>query len=196
MIVHALGAPKSSANGGIPIALMACFALMGCGKPDAPEAPEPAAPVATIAPDAPNAMAPLEAAPVAPAPTPVVEIPAKMVESIPAPASTPKAAAPEPVSIVKPAAFARCQSCHAVEAGAPHGTGPNLAGIMGARVGSRPGYAYSDAMAAFDGSWTPELMDAFLQNPKETVPGTKMGVGPVRDAGARAEIIDYLGKLR
>ncbi|MBD0275012.1 MAG: c-type cytochrome, partial [Acetobacteraceae bacterium] len=33
---------------------------------------------------------------------------------------------------------ARCASCHAVAAGAPPGAGPNLAGVVGRRVGGDP----------------------------------------------------------
>ena len=36
------------------------------------------------------------------------------------------------------AQFARCLGCHNIEQGAPHGVGPNLWGVMGARTAARP----------------------------------------------------------
>jgi cytochrome c2 len=39
--------------------------------------------------------------------------------------------------------FLQCQSCHSVKSGQPHKVGPNLAGVMGQRAGTRPGYNYS-----------------------------------------------------
>ncbi|MGH7678109.1 MAG: PQQ-dependent sugar dehydrogenase, partial [Gemmatimonadaceae bacterium] len=37
----------------------------------------------------------------------------------------------------------QCKSCHSLESGAPAAIGPNLSGVVGRRVASSPGYAYS-----------------------------------------------------
>lgn len=103
-----------------------------------------------------------------------------------------EASAPISRGTVEP--FARCQSCHSVQPGGEHGVGPNLFGIVGQRVGSRPGYTYSSAMASFDQTWTPQLLATFLENPRETIPGTKMMAGPVRDSEVRQAIIAYLAQ--
>ena len=41
--------------------------------------------------------------------------------------------------------FARCAACHAVTPGGKR-LGPSLAGVVGRKAGSEPGYAYSPAM--------------------------------------------------
>lgn len=175
------------------------LATAACQPPSDPPSSDPVAetPVPAETELAASTEALLEAdkseAPAAPAIPPVTSEPAPD-ETVEAPVQ-PAAAAPAattPEARVTPAAFARCQSCHSVEADGEHGIGPNLAGIVGQRVGSRTGYNYSEAMGAFEGVWTPTLLDAFLQNPRETVPGTKMMAPPVQDSDARRAIIAYL----
>jgi len=150
--------------------------------PQAPVAVEPSAPVETTA--APESK---------PAPPVVAEAPPVKAAPVPAPAPAPAAPPPPPE---KPAAFAACASCHSVESGGRNGIGPNLFGVMGRSVGGKAGYAYSDAMAAHGGTWTPALMDEFLAAPREIVPGTKMMAAPVRNAEARQALVAYLSSLR
>jgi len=180
-------------------ASLACMVVAGCGQPEpaasGAASPSEAAPVVAPAPGPSPAVAPPAAEEAPPAAIPPVQAQVAP-EPVKAAPSTVAPAPPPPVIQATPAAFARCQGCHSVEPGDGHGTGPNLAGVMGARVGSQPGYAYSEAMAGFGQTWTPELMDAFLQNPRETVPGTKMAAAPVRDPAMRAEIIAYLSRAR
>lgn len=92
-----------------------------------------------------------------------------------------------------PAAFNQCKACHATEAG-KHGIGPSLAGIVGRSAGSISGYTYSPAMGRSSKVWTESELNAFLANPTQAVPGTKM-VLPVRNAAQRQAIIDYLKTL-
>ncbi|MCA0213683.1 MAG: c-type cytochrome [Proteobacteria bacterium] len=54
---------------------------------------------------------------------------------------------------------AQCTSCHAVDA---HKTGPAHRGVMGRRVGSAPGYRYSDELAASRLRWTAQTLNAWL----------------------------------
>ena len=87
--------------------------------------------------------------------------------------------------------FRQCASCHKLEDGA-NATGPSLYGIVGREQGIEPGYAYSSSFAELDGTWTPEELNHFLEDPAGWVPGTKMtyrGLGKVED---RANIIAYL----
>lgn len=119
----------------------------------------------------------------APAETPVVEA---------APAEVPAAEA-TPAS-ARPAAFAQCMSCHAVEPG-KHLIGPSLAGVFNARAGHAEGYAYSAALAGSGLTWDEPTLDTYLAGPMKKVPGTKMTYAGLSDAAARQEVIAYLKTL-
>lgn len=95
----------------------------------------------------------------------------------------------------KPAAFAQCAACHAVEPG-KHGVGPSLAGVYGTKSGELAGYAFSDAMKAANLTWDDATLDAYLTNPMKMVPGTKMTFAGLPDAAKRKEIIEYMKTLK
>ncbi|MGJ3648636.1 c-type cytochrome [Sphingomonas sp. GlSt437] len=82
----------------------------------------------------------------------------------------------------------KCGGCHSVEA---NRIGPLHRGVVGRRVASAPGYAYSAALRKVTGVWTPARLDKWLQNPQAFAPGTKMYLS-VSDRAERAQIIAYL----
>ncbi len=93
------------------------------------------------------------------------------------------------------AAFARCKSCHTIDAGGANGIGPNLYGIAGRATASHAGFAYSDAMTAHRGTnptWTLDELDLFLTAPGRHVPGTKMSFAGIRDTATRVNLIAWL----
>ena len=93
-------------------------------------------------------------------------------------------------------AFAKCQSCHTINAGGANGIGPNLHGTMGKAVASHAGFAYSAELKAVGGTWDWDKMDAWLKNPKGMVAGTKMsfaGLGKVEDRAAIAAYLNAQG---
>lgn len=93
------------------------------------------------------------------------------------------------------AAFARCKSCHTIDAGGADGIGPNLFGVVGGAVTHRAGFAYSDAMIAHKGTnptWTLDELDLFLTAPGRHVPGTKMSFAGIRDTATRVNLIAWL----
>jgi len=85
----------------------------------------------------------------------------------------------------------QCGSCHKLEQGA-NATGPYLHGVVGRDIAAADGFAYSDALAGAEGAWTPEELQAFLANPKDYAPGTKMAYRGMSDIADRANMIAYL----
>ena len=90
--------------------------------------------------------------------------------------------------------FAKCAICHSVESGA-NKLGPSLAGIVGRPAHGQAGYGYSDAMKRFDATWTPELLDRYLADPRGVIPGTKMIFPGLKDETQRKDLIAYLETL-
>lgn len=93
------------------------------------------------------------------------------------------------------AALAPCVACHRVEAAGPERSAPSLVGILGAPVARSAWFGYSPALARKDGNWTREALDTYLADPTAAVPGTFKTLSPIRDAAARARIIEALGQL-
>jgi cytochrome c len=86
----------------------------------------------------------------------------------------------------------RCTACHAVDSSK---IGPAHRGIMGRRVGGLPGYKYSDEVARSRLRWTPQTLNAWLEDPEQLVPGQRMGF-QVESAQERADLIAYLATLK
>ncbi len=94
------------------------------------------------------------------------------------------------------AAFRRvCAACHMVGPDARSRVGPPLNGIFGRRAGRHEAFEYSPFMRRMgdDGlAWTFETLDAYLQNPRALVSGTRMSLRGIADPGERADILAYL----
>lgn len=115
-----------------------------------------------------------------------------------APAATsaePSAAATVAAADGRPAAFAQCAACHAVEPG-KMGIGPSLAGVFGTKSGEIPGYAFSEAMKTANLTWDEATLDRYLTSPAKVVPGTRMTYASLADPAARKAIIEYLKALK
>ena len=89
-------------------------------------------------------------------------------------------------------AFRKCSACHSIEAGGANRTGPNLHNIVGAKVAHLDNFSYSSDMANAGGTWTYEMLDEFLANPRGTYPGTKMSFAGLRRDAERADVIAFL----
>ncbi|MBM3616451.1 MAG: c-type cytochrome [Alphaproteobacteria bacterium] len=87
--------------------------------------------------------------------------------------------------------FGKCKACHKLDGS--DGTGPHLNGIVGKAKAASAGFGYSEALLAMASDvWSPENLDAFLQNPKGYAPGTKMSFAGLPKADERANLIKYL----
>lgn len=91
-----------------------------------------------------------------------------------------------------PDAVSACVRCHTFNDSGATLSGPNLHGIVGEKAGTRPGFAYSNAMRDSGVVWTPEALDAFLQSPARFMPGNRMAYFGEVDAARRVLIIEYM----
>ena len=119
----------------------------------------------------------------APAATPAADAPAAAPA---ADAAAPAATAFEPPALSAPVAdqlaaadlaagekvWLKCKACHRLDG--KNGVGPALNGIFGRVTGSVEGFKYSDANKAANVTWTAEVMNDYLSNPKTYMPGNKM----------------------
>ncbi len=96
-------------------------------------------------------------------------------------------APPDPVAGGKLFAT-QCSGCHTLDAAK---IGPPLAGVVGRRAGSVPGYPYSAALAKSGIVWTPAALERWLAGPQADVPGALMPMA-VPDPATRQAIIAYL----
>ncbi len=88
--------------------------------------------------------------------------------------------------------FRACIACHSLEPG-KHRTGPSLAGIWGENAGTVEGFSrYSPALKSTDVTWTAETLDAWLADPRASIPGNRMIFPGLKDSQARADLIAYL----
>lgn len=88
--------------------------------------------------------------------------------------------------------FNKCKACHDAEKGGPNKVGPNLWGVVGGPTAHKGDFSYSAGLAGKHGTWTYEDLNAFLTNPKEYIPGTKMTFAGLSKAEDRANVIAYL----
>lgn len=95
--------------------------------------------------------------------------------------------------------FAKCKACHMVGDDAKNRAGPVLNGVMGRVAGTYGDYKYSSAMieAGENGlTWTANDLAAFLQDPRGTVPKTKMSFGGIKDQQDLDAIAAYLNTFK
>jgi cytochrome c len=88
-----------------------------------------------------------------------------------------------------------CAQCHQIGEGAAHRIGPHLNRVFDRRAGSLDGFNYSRPLARMgaDGLvWRLETLDAYVENPRALVSGTRMSYRGMRDPGDRANLLAYL----
>jgi cytochrome c len=86
-----------------------------------------------------------------------------------------------------------CQACHSFDEGGLQLVGPNLHGVFGRPAGSLAGFSdYSEALRSADWVWSPGLLDQWLKNPADFLPGTTMAFTGYQSAEDRQALIRYL----
>ena len=92
--------------------------------------------------------------------------------------------------------YNRCKSCHAVGEGAKNRAGPQLNGIVGAKIASvddftRYSKAFTDKKA--EGFvWTEQAIADFLEKPRSYIPRSRMTFVGLRKEDDRINVIAYL----
>ncbi len=89
----------------------------------------------------------------------------------------------------------QCAACHQVGPDAVNRIGPHLNGVFGRKAGGLEGFRYSKPMqdlGAEGTDWTIERLDAYIENPRGFLPGTRMSFRGMKDAADRGALIAYL----
>ncbi|MDO9526843.1 MAG: c-type cytochrome [Gemmobacter sp.] len=146
--------------------------------------------------------APVEAVAETSAPEPAAKVEATDAAPAAPPAETPAVEAAPVVAAADPEliadgekVFKKCAACHKVGDGAKNGAGPVMNGMIGRAAGTVDGFKYSKAlteMAAAGLVWDEASLQAFLENPRGFMKGTKMSFAGLKKEDDRAAVIAYL----
>lgn len=91
--------------------------------------------------------------------------------------------------------FRKCKACHMVGDDAKNRVGPQLNGVVGREIASVEDFKYSDAFMAKKEEgmvWTEENIAAYLEKPKDFIPGNKMTFPGLKKEDDREDVIAYL----
>ncbi|MDO9427022.1 MAG: c-type cytochrome [Methylobacterium sp.] len=91
--------------------------------------------------------------------------------------------------------YRACVACHALRPEDGPRAGPNLAGIIGRRIASEPGYRYSEALKSMDLVWdAAAIARLFEVGPARYTPGTRMPEQTINTAEDREALVRFLEK--
>jgi cytochrome c len=120
-----------------------------------------------------------------------------------APAAENKAPPAEPLPVLLSKADAKkgeqyakvCATCHNFQKGGGPKIGPDLWDVVGRKIASVSGFAYSDSLKGVSGDWSYEELNKWITDPKATASGTKMTFPGEKDPQKRADILAFLQTL-
>ena len=91
--------------------------------------------------------------------------------------------------------FRACAACHALGPDDGNRAGPTLHGVFGRRIGTAPGYDFSDALRAMDIVWNAQTIARLFElGPNSFTPGTKMPEQVIGDPADRDALMRFLEK--
>lgn len=91
--------------------------------------------------------------------------------------------------------FRACVACHTLSPDEGNRAGPSLAGIFGRKIGSLPGYRYSEALKHMNIVWTRETVSKMFEvGPMAYTPGTKMPEQKISSREDREALMDFLAR--
>lgn len=91
--------------------------------------------------------------------------------------------------------FKACGACHTLSPDDGNRAGPTLHGVMGRKVGTAQGYAYSPALLDKPIIWNRETIARLFEiGPNTMLPGTKMPEQVVNRAEDREALVDFIEK--
>jgi cytochrome c len=91
--------------------------------------------------------------------------------------------------------FAPCRACHSFDPAERGLPGPNLAGLIGRKIGGDTAFDYSPALrkARDEGlRWDTRRLDGFLADPAEMFPGLWMSMRGIENASERQSLVRFL----
>lgn len=86
----------------------------------------------------------------------------------------------------------QCATCHSFDEGGSTRTGPNLWNIVGQPAAKVANFKYSPALQKSGIIWTEDQLHAYLESPRQAVPGTRMVFSGEADPTKRQAMIDFL----
>ena len=92
-------------------------------------------------------------------------------------------------------AFTPCRACHSLDAAERNLPGPNLAGLIGRKVGGDAAFDYSPVLRkAHDEGirWDTQRLETFLADPAAMFPGLWMSMRGLEDAAERRSLVRFL----
>ena len=92
--------------------------------------------------------------------------------------------------------YKRCAVCHTNDKGGGDGLGPNLFGIVGRKVATQPGFAYSAPLRKAGIVWSEANLTKWAAGPARMVPGTKMAFPGITSKKQQADVVAYLATLK
>ena len=92
--------------------------------------------------------------------------------------------------------FRACRACHTLTTSEGLRAGPTLAGVIGRRIATAPGYEFSPALKALDIVWSTDTIARLFEiGPNAYTPGTKMPEQTIDDPADRAALVEWLARV-